>query len=217
MEKVDLKNSSRIVVPDKTILLPGEVGATIEWFVTNKEGKITQHQPEKRSESFVQNFIYLLRQGMENGFAFMAPELTDTSNVVWRFPNCIYIFNAQAAAANANAGICVGSGSTAPTITDYKIETQIAHGVGAGQLSYGDVTFSVPVASATVSQFTITRNFANGSGGAITVNEIGLICTTKDLIYVDRYLLLIRDVIGGGISVPNGETLTVNYRPQATI
>lgn len=204
-------------MPDKTILLPGEVGATIEWFVTNKEGKITQHQPEKRSESFVQQFIYLLRQGMENTFALSAVQLRDTSNTLWRFPNTIYIFDVNAAITEDDAGILVGSGNTAAAIDDYAMETLITHGVGAGQLQYAIVTFAVPAASATISQFTITRNFTNGSGGAVTVNEIGLACTTRDLTYVERYLLLIRDVIGGGISIPNGETLTVNYRPQATI
>ena len=31
------------------------------------------------------------------------------------------------------------------------------------------------------------------------------------------YFLIIRDVISGGIDVPNGQTLTVNYREQAAI
>ncbi len=215
--RVDLTSDMKVTKPDKAILLPGEIGATIEWFVTNKEGRVTQHQPEKRSESFVQQFIYLLRQGMENSHGFFAVQLTDTSNTLQRFANTVYIFDSNAAAGSALSGILVGSGNTAPAINNYAMETLIAHGVGAGQLQYAIVSFAVPAASATVSQFTITRNFTNGSGGAVTVNEIGLVCKTKDITYTDRYLLLIRDVVGGGISIPNGETLTVNYRPQATV
>ena len=122
---------------------------------------------------------------------------------------------------NAGAGVTtfgtvVGTGNTAPTINDYVMETPIAHGAGAGQLQYGAVSWGAPSSDASVSQFTITRNFANGSGGDITVNEIGLIMNSQ---YGDVELnyLTVRDVVGGGILVPDGETLTVNYRIQATV
>ncbi|GAH73195.1 unnamed protein product, partial [marine sediment metagenome] len=45
-----------------------------------------------------------------------------------------------------------------------------------------------------------------------TVNEIALYF--KGVTY---NLMAIRDVIGGGIAVPDGQTLTVNYREQAVV
>ncbi|GAI66501.1 unnamed protein product, partial [marine sediment metagenome] len=54
------------------------------------------------------------------------------------------------------------------------------------------------------------------NGGAITVNEIALY--VKGYKYnVTYYFMIIRDVIAGGIAVPAGQTLTVNYREQAAI
>ena len=123
-------------------------------------------------------------------------------------------FDVLAAAATSTFGVVVGTGAVAPTISDYQLGAQIAHGVGVGQLQYSAVTFGAPASDATTSQVTITRNFANASGGAITVNEIGLYCRAYYSSAIG-YFMIIRDVIAGGISVPNGQTLTVNYRPQA--
>jgi hypothetical protein len=48
------------------------------------------------------------------------------------------------------------------------------------------------------------------------VNEIGLYA--KGFIYnTTYYFMTLRDVIGGGIAVPNGQTLTLNFRIQASI
>ncbi|GAH71984.1 unnamed protein product, partial [marine sediment metagenome] len=71
---------------------------------------------------------------------------------------------------------------------------------------------------ASVSQFTITRNFSNAAvGGDITVNEIGLYVKGYDTEDDTYYFMIIRDVIAGGIAVPDGQTLTVNYREQVQV
>ena len=197
------------------LLVPGEVGAILELTVLKRDGQIRDHRVMK-SESFVRQFLELLWIQ-----AFQLPykkpySIRDTSNTLRDIANSGCTFDATGAVGEVVLGIIAGTGNTAVTINDYAIETLIAHGVGAGQLQYGAVTFGAPASDATTSQFTITRNFANGSGGAITVNEVGL--------YVDGYLqpnhypfMIIRDIIGGGISVPDGETLTVNYREQAVV
>jgi hypothetical protein len=112
-------------------------------------------------------------------------------------------------------GVVVGTGVGAPTINDYQLGTIISHGSGAGELQYSAVTWGAPASDATTSQMTITRNFANASGGDITVNEIGLYMKSYD--GANRYFCVIRDKIDGGITVPDGQTLTINYRLQATI
>ncbi len=139
-----------------------------------------------------------------------------------------------AGAGTVTYGIRAGTGNTPATIDDYALETPIAEGTGAGQLSHGGVTFGIPAADATVSQFTITRNLANGSGGAIIVKEVGLYCRcysydigdyaggTYPFIYSGgsrqtRYFAIIRDVLAVPKSIPDGQTLTINYRPQVTL
>jgi hypothetical protein len=223
MERVR-KNAEIRAIPDskvvkeeeiKQLLLPGEVGATLEMTVRDSKGKITEHRGPIRSESFVRQFLQLLWiQGLAT-IRNNPYQVRDTANVLQDICNNAHNFACDAGAGVVTHGIIVGTGNTAATIDDYVIETPIAHGVGAGQLQYGAVAFGAPAADAAVSQFTITRDFANGSGGAITVNECGLY--VEAAIYTTiYYVMTIRDVIGGGINVPNGQTLTLNYRPQAT-
>ncbi|GAI34202.1 unnamed protein product, partial [marine sediment metagenome] len=112
-------------------------------------------------------------------------------------------------------GIQVGTGTTAPTPTDYALETRIAHGASAGQLQYSGtellpLTYAAPDVS-----FTIRRYFTNGSGGSITVNEVGiyaLIATTTAWA-----VCAARDVVSPGVAVADGEILRVTYVPQTTV
>ena len=215
-----------VVDPKKIphVLEKGELGLALELMVTDKNGKVTEYRVQK-SESFLQQFLQILYVA----FTYQPPGVTSVRDTVNTLRDVFSIaalpaternvlFNMLAGATVVTFGTLVGTGSTAPTISDYVMETLIAHGVGGGQLQYSAITFGAPASDATTSQLTITRNFANGSGGAITVNEIGLVCqaaySTAGTI---GYFLLVRDVIGGGIAVPNGQTLTVNYRPQATV
>jgi hypothetical protein len=103
---------------------------------------------------------------------------------------------------------------TSNTLRNVLMMQAIAHGAGAGAMMYDAVTFGTPGSDATTSQLTITRNFTANVGG-ITVFEIGVYCRAYD--GAARYFMIIRDVIGGGIPVPAGQVLTVNYRPQATV
>jgi hypothetical protein len=206
------------------VLLPGELGLALELTVRDKRGKVTEHRVLK-SESFVRQFLELLYVQMTyqpDGIMSVRDTTNNLRDVKSYLStgtaNINVIFDMAAVANDTNYGILVGTGNTAPTINDYMIETLIAHGVGAGQLQYGLVAFGAPASDATTSQITVTRDFANGSGGAITVNEIGLVCRAPYGPATSiEYFLIVRDVIGGGINVPNGQTLTVNYRPQATI
>lgn len=110
----------------------------------------------------------------------------------------------------------MGTGTNVPTINDYTIQTLISHGTGAGQLQYSAVTFGAPSSDATTSQFTVTRNFANGSGAQVTVHELTLVVQSYADSNIQYSHMVIRDMIPGGIAVPNGQTLTVNYRIQVT-
>jgi len=200
------------------LLVPGEVGAILELSIKNKDGKITDHRLMK-SESFVRQFLELLWIQ-----AVQIPEcnpysIRDITNTLVDICEGCYTFACNGAIAAVNQGIIVGTGNTAPTINDYVIQTIIPHDAApptGGALQYSVVSFGAPASDATTSQFTITRNFANASGGAITVNEIGLYVRAYKW-NASFYFLTIRDVIVGGIAVPDGETLTVNYREQAVI
>ena len=194
------------------LLIPGEVGAILELIVRDKRGKITEKRVLK-SESFVRQFLELLWIQTNQIGPTTPYSMRNTANVLKSVYNYFSSFRCDAGSGIVTHGIIVGTGTLAPTINDYALQTPIAHGTAASQLQYSAVTFGAPASDATTSQFTITRNFANGSGAAITVNEIALYVRGYD--GADQYFMVIRDVISGGIAVPNGQTLTVNYREQA--
>ena len=221
--RVNLHEEARIVVPTKNILQPGELGATIELIVKegifNPHGEIIKRIGPKKSESFLRQFLEMLYMHAVPLYPNFKFPVNDTSNVTQYITATSKSFDVTAASGDVNKGILVGTGNAAPAINDYALQTKIAHGTGAGQLSYGAVTFGATASDTTTSQFTVTRNFANSSGNPITVNEIGLACSSGRMgnTITTYYFLIIRDVIGGGIAVPNGQTLTVNYRPQCVV
>ncbi|MBA7615793.1 hypothetical protein ES703_23079 [subsurface metagenome] len=215
--QVKVKPELKIIREEKIphLLVPGEMGAVLELLVKDKDGKVTDHRV-MRSKSFVRQFLELLWiQAFQ--IASIAPySVRDTGNTLQAICQGAYTFACNALADDETLGIIVGVGTTAPDIDDYKIETIINTGGVGGQLNYGGVTYGAPASDATTSQFTITRDFSNASGAEITVNEIALYVKAHKY-DTDYYFMIIRDVIGGGVAVPNGQTLTVNYREQAVI
>ena len=218
--QIKLKPKLEVISEEKIphLLVPGEMGAVLELTVKDKDGKVTNHRV-MRSKSFVRQFLELLWIQ-----TYQIPEVApynmrDTANALQDICESCYTFASDGGVGIVTHGIIVGTGNTPATIDDYALETLILHDAApptADRLQYGAVTFGAPASDATTSQFTITRNFANGSGGAITVNEVALY--VKSYKYnVTYYFMTIRDVIAGGIAVPDGDTLTVNYREQVVV
>lgn len=214
--ELKVKPKARIIKERTPYLVAGEVGAILELTVRDKTGRITDHR-EMKSKSFVRQFLELLYIQMYQISEVTRYNVRDITNTLQAWNNIKTIFDVTAAANVVSQGIIVGTGTTPPTIDDYVIETIIAHGVGAGQLQYGVVSFGAPTSDATTSQFEITRNFANASGGDVTVNELAVYVEGDSYYEGLHSFMIIRDVIAGGIVVPTGQTLTVNYREQAVI
>jgi len=121
-------------------------------------------------------------------------------------------------AGETEAGILVGSGTTAESNTDFALATQIAHGTSAGQLQYGSTGFTAPTEAAGNVDWVITRAFTNGSGATVTVREIGCAggeATNTPTTTTGR--LLVRDVLPSAVPVANGQVLTVQYTWRTTV
>lgn len=110
-------------------------------------------------------------------------------------------------AADDTYGIQVGIGTNAEDFEDYKLQTKIANGVGAGQLSY--VLQEVATKAWAAPDFTTThaRYFNNNSGGAITVNEVGF----APKIVANYPTIITREKLGAGVAVPDTGQLKVTY------
>lgn len=124
--------------------------------------------------------------------------------------------NTIGAAGDTTKGIVVGTSNAAFGISQYNLQALIPHGGGASQLSYAAMaTPAEPVFSTPNILLEISRDFANNSGAAVTVREIGL----KGYIrygwqYYDTYLfaevLFARDVVSDTV-VNNAQVLNVKY------
>ena len=220
------------IKPGKELAKPGEVSAILELTVKDKGGKVTDHRVME-SKSFVRQFLELLYVQMQQYYwggssqpyretvLYMTDKNGSKRPVFACYSYQDSIFNCDGGVGDTNIGIMVGTGITAPNIDDYALESQCGHGSGVGQFSHGAVTFGLPTSDATTSHFTITRDFSNNSGATITVNEVGLYVAALTVSYYgsaqSAYFMIIRDVISGGVDVPIGQTLTINYREQATV
>jgi len=126
-------------------------------------------------------------------------------------------FSVFAADNNDAYGIVVGSGTTPPTSSDYKLETKIAHGVGAGQLDYGAHSLTVAAVVGSNVDLVISRTLYNGSGATVTIKEIG-VYEYGDHPFLGgmKVAMLIRDVITP-VEVEVGETVSVQYTLRTTV
>jgi hypothetical protein len=102
-------------------------------------------------------------------------------------------------------GILIGTGTTAPTRTDYAMQAKIPHGTGVGQIYYNRQSYEL----LSDYQFRLTREFTN-AGSDLNVAEAGMIYTIN-LYTVGTYsILLLRDTFTP-ISVTAGNGIRVRY------
>lgn len=163
---------------------------------------------EDYSRSFVKQFLQFILALSAN--VLLTVKATD--DVDWGMASIGTAIRMDGAAGSTAKGIVVGSGTTAVAAADNKLITLIAHGTGAGQLSYAIQVFDANVAVADPNTtYNMTRVMTNGSAASIDVKEIG--------VYADagtRSILHIRDLLGATDAVPVGKAYTVIYTP-ATI
>ena len=119
----------------------------------------------------------------------------------------------DAPSGNNNYGIVVGTGTNAVTISNYALQTKIATGTGAGELSYGACTVDSDVTiDGSTAYFQIYRTFTNSSGAGITIQEIGII---KLITGTSYYFLLERSLSENTIADAASATLT--YKISITV
>lgn len=175
----------------------------------------------RRGESFVENFIKMLY-----GTLYLAPtsqitQLVDQGGVARNFPNLYTQNNAYTAtkpwATNVYdlVGILVGTGATPVSPTDYRIESKIANGSGAGQLSYSDMFYSyngiVTVNNVNYFELELYRTFTNQSGSDINVSETAIYIAHHDASNVIYYFMIARDVFTP-VTFPANQSRTVSYK-----
>jgi len=201
-------------------------GANLDLFyeleVRDKNGKLISKRTG-RSKSLVRNFALMLRGLMAGNIAGVVSGSTwntkvtvkATDGTTFDYPHLpSYTEDEDAPSAmEASAlertdkyGVVVGTGSTAVTRDDYKLESQVPDGFADGQLVHGKTTVEDVNGDPPSSVFRIIRTFTNEGSSTISIYEIGLIVKAQN-----KYVLIARDVLDTAQDVPAGATLTVRY------
>ena len=182
-----------------------KIRAFINWKNYDKEGKlISEHEHE--ANSFVKQFLQFLINRFLDAVTI---SITDTGNINRSASALAGVVDAASGA--DILGIVVGTGINAVTISDYTLQTKIANGAGAGQLSYGACTVDANVTiDGSTAYVQIYRTFTNSSGGAITIKEIGIIGS-----YSSYKFLLERSLSENTIA--NAASATLTYKISITV
>jgi len=126
----------------------------------------------------------------------------------------------RAPAAVDARGSMVGSGTADESFEDYALQTKIANGTGAGQLSYiqSEANSMTYDAANKILKNTLIRYFNNNSGGDVSVNEVGLVWYSyrPDSSNYNAFYLASRDKLAATVTVPNTGQLKVTYTIQLT-
>jgi hypothetical protein len=161
------------------------IDAYLTIMVTDKNGKVVYRRRYK-SKSFVVGFL-----------------------------NALYaVFSSTPSARDfiLSPDIVVGSGTTPPKITDTGLTSQIGNGTGSGQLQYGTDSLTTPVINSNTNSASLTwsKSFTNGSGGNVTVAEVGAYMTVNENGSDVSYFIL-HDLLPSEITLANTQVLTVVY------
>jgi hypothetical protein len=158
------------------------IDAHLTVIVTDKNGKVVLRKRYK-SRSFVVGFLNVLYSDFTGTVYLTAPD------------------------------IVVGSGTAKPTISDTGLESQIGNGTGSGQLQYGSDSLTTPAANTNTNTGSMTWNksFTNGSGGNVTVSEVGAYVGTTNGTYGPPMTFILHDLLPSPITLSPNQVLTVVY------
>jgi len=190
--------------------------------IKRPDGTIRKRIKRRLSHSFTKQFLQIVEGTMMHRYATSEGganvlDVGNTSRAV-NMTNAagVLYWAMQGAVSNAAYGIVVGTGTNAESVSDYKLQTQCAEGVGASQLqhSIGSCVPTIVVGSDVF--FSILRTFLNASGSTITVTEIGIYLADYCGDAVVHYFCLARDKLAAGVDVDNAEIMTVQYTFKTT-
>lgn len=106
-------------------------------------------------------------------------------------------------------GIVVGRDATAESFDDFKLGNLVTSGDGPSQMEYLQMTKSESwVGGSSYYESTWTRSFDNipVTPASITIYEVGIVYEVSG-----AFFLMARDIDAGGVAIPDGDRLFVEY------
>ena len=172
------------------------MGIEIGYRLFDKDLNLVEEGPFRKANSLVRAFIELLAVQMGQA----ALNITNSNNgVVSTGANSL---NLSLVSNTALVGAIIGTGTTAVTIDDYKLETQVSANINHG---YSD-TWVKEVDANTIYLY-ITRMLVNTTASDVAIKEVGLATDDVNSAY---YILLERTLIN--ITFKAYHSLELTYR-----
>lgn len=185
--------------------------------VTDPDGKVISDTGEKPSKSFVIQFLEFIKflfdrvaLGVGNATDIFGAEV----DIYLPVFDCNTIMRIDAPVNEDAYGVLVGTGETPETNTDIKLETQLTEGLGAGNITHGEVDIGTTAVVGANVDLEILRAFINNTGSTITVKEAGIY--VKEILD-PYYHCIIRDVLGTPVDIPDRCGLSVYYTMRTTV
>lgn len=218
MQLIEGKEFSSIYVAKAELDLPKELLARIKskglgiWaraeFELRDGDRIVDQMRIAPSRSFLRNFGRFVR-GMFSVVTTVNEDLTDDSGVAQKpriVTGTLSSNSAPFSRVTSSAGVIrFGSGVAAVLSTDFNVQTPIA------TLADATVTTTIVVEDATQSQWQWQGSSPN-TGGAVTVNEIAMLCNLSKATANSAFLTaILRDLISPGVLVGAGLTALGRY------
>lgn len=173
---------------------------------TKKNVTIRKRVYHAPAHSFVKQWVQMIKSSFQ---AAIEANVKDTGGTNRTFN---FSLNIAAGIGIDTRGLVVGTGANAVTISDFQLQTKIAHGTGATQIKYEAVVFEAFTLVGSTASFVIKRRFENASGATITVAEAGIY--EFDGIYC---FCMARDVLATPQDVLNGQILELKYTFKTTV
>ena len=185
--------------------------------VRDPDGKIITDTGEKPAKSFLIQFLEIL-------YAIAAIAVTRNATAIDGTEDPMYYytypaddhFRIDGAVNSAIKGIVVGTGDTAETNTDYKLDTKLTEGATVGKITHGVVTVGTPAVVGANVDLEVKRSFTNNTGSAIIVKEAGIQAKYTGTGAAQPHLI-VRDVLAASVEVPDKCSLTIYYTIRTTV
>ena len=197
------------------------VQVLVRFTVRRKDGSLRYDSGRREGRCFVLQWLQILHTVFQNATITVKDTLNADRVIPYRPTDVdvkVALMFIGAESNDSTFGLVIGTSDAAEGNANYALGAQIVHGAGAGEMLHGSMGFTAPVVAVGNVDYVMERAFTNGSGDAITVEEIGVyarVYTQTGGVQL-RYFLVVRDLTGG-VAVGDGETLTVEYTWRTTV
>lgn len=188
----------------------------------NEKGEETYDSGDQPSNSFCKAFLAQLQVMFGNVVAptgvvktTAAVEYAAVNDTFWSGAD--YPFSIDADTDQSLWGILIGDDATTPEANgNFRLDSVIEAGAGAGQVNYGVTGWAAGVTvDGDECSWSFNRVMTNNSGAGIEVKEIGAYIRIQSTPI--HYAMILRDTLTPTITIPDGETMTVQYTLKTVV